>query len=127
MTKIYVTEAEYLKGREKAAPLTPEMESNMKILLEKINLLRHKCGIPFTVTSGYRPANVNASAGGAKKSAHLTCEAIDIADSTKRLKDWILMNVDVLEELDLYMEDPDKTATWVHLQTRRTKNRIFKI
>jgi hypothetical protein len=34
----------------------------------------------------------------------------------------------LLEQYDLYMEDPLYTTTWVHLQTRPTKSgsRVFK-
>ena len=120
---IYVTEKEFLKGRELEYPLNKTLTKNMKILLEKVNILRHKYDAPFVISSGYRPGHYNKI--GATKSAHLTCQAIDIVDNDKRIKNWLLDNVELLTKLDLYMESPNSTPTWVHLQTRATKHRIF--
>ena len=99
----------------------------MEVLLDKINILRHLHGKPFIITSGYRPAAHNAAIGGATKSAHMTCQAIDILDTDNVRMDWLVENQDILEDLDLYMESGNYTPTWVHLQTRPTRsgNRIF--
>lgn len=125
--KVYVTVSEYLKGREVKYPLGWKLTSNMKVLLKKINILRGKYGLPFIVNSGYRPGHYNRDAGGSIKSAHITCEAIDLQDRDLKLSTWLLNNRNLLEELDLYMEDPKYTKSWVHLQTRPTKsgNRVF--
>ena len=47
-------------------------------LMEPIELLRERLGFPFVVTSGFRCAWWNTVNGGAKTSAHLTGEALDI-------------------------------------------------
>lgn len=125
MTERKITRAEILKGREVANPLSPLLESNLEQLLVAVNLFREKYGIPMFVTSGYRPAAINASIGGAKKSAHMSCQAVDFADKDGKVKMFCLQNVKVLEECGLYMENPVNTPTWCHLQTRPTKNRIF--
>lgn len=125
MTERKITRSEILKGREVAHPLSPLLESNLEQLLIGLNKFREKYGKPMTCTSGYRVAAQNASIGGAKKSAHLTCEAADFADKDGKLAMYCLQNVKVLEECGLYMENPAKTKGWVHLQTRETKNRIF--
>jgi hypothetical protein len=125
-TKIYVTKTEFLKGRDSEYPLSEELEKNMVDILFRINKLRHEYGKPFVISSGYRPGKYNKKAGGAKKSAHVTCQAIDIVDKDKELAKWCIRNVELLEKLGLYMENPDYTPTWVHLQTRPTKSRIFK-
>lgn len=124
-----VTEEEYLKGRHIKEPLNVAQVANMHALLEKINALLNEPGCPgyFGVTSGYRPASINASVGGALKSAHLTCEAIDLRDAAGQLDKWLLNNPELLIKYDLYLESPSKTAGWAHLQTRRPKsgNRVF--
>jgi hypothetical protein len=49
-------------------------------------------------------------------------EAIDMVRTPELLK----VVMENLEALDLYMEDPAVTSTWIHVQTRKTANRIFK-
>lgn len=97
----------------------------MENLLTKLNILREKWGKPMTITSGYRPGRYNTAAGGARNSAHLTCEAVDIADADGSLKKYLLKNLDLLEKAGLWMEHPDRTPSWCHLQTRAVKNRVF--
>jgi len=123
----YFSRDEYLKGRDVEYPLTPELEENMSILLERISLVREQYGKPMNVSSGYRPGHHNIKAGGSARSAHITCEAIDILDIDRKFSKWIVDNKYLLQELDLYVEDPNYTNSWVHLQTRPTRsgNRIF--
>jgi hypothetical protein len=115
-----------LKGREKAAPLTPDMEDNLLELLSALNELQNIWPEQFIVTSGYRPAAINQQVGGSKKSAHLMCQAADILDTDQYLSHFLLRNPQYLEANGLYMEHPDYTKTWCHLQIRPTRNRIFK-
>lgn len=123
-----ITEAEYLKGRDQKAPLTEKLRANMKTLLSRVNKLRFAWNKPIIVTSGYRPEASNAAVGGKPKSAHITCEAIDISDPDKELAKWTLANLPLLEELGLYIEDPAYTKNWLHLQIRAPKSgkRVFK-
>jgi len=112
-------------GREKEYPLTPELEANLSRLLIAVNKLAEKYGRDMAVSSGYRPGHYNVKAGGSRRSAHLTCEAVDFLDSGRQLTEWILANPAVLQECGLWMEHPDHTPTWVHLDTRPRNNRIF--
>jgi uncharacterized protein YcbK (DUF882 family) len=121
-----ISRKEILMGREVAHPLDAKQEANLTALLKAVNVLRKAYGKPMHVTSGYRPAAINAKVGGAKRSAHLTCEAVDFADSEGKLKDWCMANLDLLIKAGLYMEHPDATPGWCHVQTRPTKNRVFK-
>lgn len=139
-----ITSEEYYMGRDVTYKneLTPELEQNSVILLEKVNaLLNHlkikenfwddlpSGGKKLKVSSGWRPGAVNREVGGAKNSAHIQCMAIDIYDT------WSQdlagkMTPEVLEMFDLYMENPKHTkgkwTAWVHLQTRPAKTgRIF--
>lgn len=70
------------------------------------------------VASGWRPTAINdATSNAAAKSKHITGEAIDLRDNGNRdLARWCLRNIDALEEIGLWMEDPQWTPTWVHLQ-----------
>lgn len=119
-----ISRDEILMGRDKEYLLTPEIEANLKILLENVNKLRTLYGKPMIVSSGYRPGKYNINAGGAKNSTHLTCQAVDFKDIDGALKKFC--TVEILEQCGLYMEHPDSTPTWLHVQTRPTKNRIFK-
>lgn len=115
-------------NRDTQYPLTPELETNLVKLLFAVNKFRTAYGMPMTVSSGYRPGPFNAAAGGAPNSSHKTCEAVDFHDSDDTLKTWIASNLTVLDDCDLYMEDPESTKTWVHLTTRapHSGHRVFK-
>lgn len=116
-----ISKAEILKGK----PCPPELEANLRDLVNKLNVLRALYGKPMVVTSGYRTPEDNARVGGAKNSAHLHCQAADFRDYSRDLSNWCLKNIDKLEELDLWIESPSHTPTWLHIQTRPAKNRIF--
>lgn len=112
-------------GRDKDAPLSQEQFYNLLDLLPRINLIRFHYKRPMVVSSGYRPPAINAQAGGASNSAHLTCQAVDFKDENGDLMRWCLANVFLLEQAGLYMENPNYTLGWVHLQSRPTKSRVF--
>ncbi len=124
-----ITEEAYLKGRHLKEPLNATQVANMGLLLERVNalLMEDSCPGFVGVTSGYRPASINSSVGGALKSAHLTCEAVDLADPTGEIDKWLVQNPELLIKHGLYLESPTKTSGWSHLQTRAPKsgNRIF--
>lgn len=120
-----VTHSEILMGRDKDAPLSPEQKANLDRLVVAVNIIRQAYGKPLRISSGYRPAVYNLKAGGAKRSAHLTCEAVDFVDVDGALATWCVKNIQLLEKAGLYMENHMYTPGWVHLQTRATINRIF--
>lgn len=121
-----ITVSEILMGRHHEYPPTPEMLDNLSTLLVRVNRLRQAYAKPMFVSSGYRPGHYNKQAGGAKGSAHLDCSAVDFRDRDGKLKKFLLDNTHLLEEFDLYMEDPARTPTWVHLDIKPRKTRIFK-
>lgn len=81
------------------------------------------------VSSGWRPADINAATpGAAARSLHMTCEAIDLYDPDGDLDDWLLASADtVLRDLGLWLEHPAATKGWAHVQTRppRSGRRVF--
>lgn len=109
------------------AEYTQEISDNIDKLLIALNKFRNKYGKPMIVTSGWRPAEVNKGAGGAKKSNHMLGLAADFKDSDGSLAKWCMTNLPILKECGLYMEHPDYTAGWIHLQCVPPKsgNRVF--
>lgn len=123
----------YLKGLEVKDPIGEDLEINVAKLLYRVDALLQAAekdlgSRTWVCNSGYRPPAYNAAIKGAPNSAHITCEAIDIGDRDRSLMKWIMSNQTYLEIARLYMEDPQVTTSWIHLQTRPTKSglRIFK-
>lgn len=113
-------------GREAEYPLSPELKGNLDKLLVSVNKLRAYWGKPLVVTSGYRPGHYNKQAGGAHKSAHLTCEAVDFRDTDGSLDAFCMQHPGILEDCGLYLEHPDSTPGWCHLDLKPRKNRVFR-
>lgn len=113
-------------GRIREADLSATNKSNMDNLLVRINMLFDTIEHKPVITSGYRTEAINKQAGGSPKSAHLSCEAIDLADTYGKLSYYLSQNQHLLSENELYMESPANTPGWTHLQIRPTRNRIFK-
>lgn len=61
-------------------------------------------------------------------SSHLYGAAVDIADADGKLKSWLKANPNKLVECGLWMESPEYTKTWCHLQSYAPAsfNRVFK-
>lgn len=114
-----ITVKEYLMGRDDEYPLSLTQAYNMAELLAAVNFLRARWGESLYVNSGYRPGRFNKEAGGAPKSPHLMCQAIDFADADGAFATWCMEHPKLLTQLGLYMEDPAYTKGWVHLQTMR--------
>ena len=127
-----ITPADFWKGRDLAFVADKSTRTNATVTLARINallalalkdgLLCDKC------SSGWRPVGINDStANAAKNSRHIYGQAIDVADPERKLAQWCLMNMDKLDKIGLWMEDPRWTPSWVHLQTVPPKSgkRIF--
>lgn len=134
---------QYWMGRDSKYPadLTDEIRNNAQLLLARVNDvlaraaadhvepgLNAQTGTP--VASGWRPQAVNdATSNAGKSSKHITGHGIDIRDTVpgRTLARWCLLHKAVLEEVELWMEDPRWTPTWVHLQSIApgSGNRVF--
>lgn len=80
------------------------------------------------ITSGWRPPMYNATVpGAARKSHHMTGKAVDLADEDGSLDEWCMDNLNILEELGLWMEAPAFTKGWAHFQIvpPRSGRRVF--
>lgn len=131
-----ITLSDYWSGRDVkySFELTDTIIGNAMKLLAKANLLlssfREATGDTEQrhVTSGWRPAEVNAATpNAAPKSKHMTGEAVDIADPDGHLDQWCLENPGRLEEIGLWQEAPACTKGWCHLQSvpPRSGHRTF--
>lgn len=108
--------------------LTPEVRLNAIKLITKVNWLLIDLGVKKVVmTSGWRPASVNALIpNAAPKSNHISGMAIDIADSKYTLWDLIYSNHPKLKEFGLWMEAKD-SQNRVHLDTKDRGTRAINI
>jgi hypothetical protein len=126
-----ITLPDYWMGRDEryADQLTDAIRACAGDLIGRVNLLLTWAMIENIrpaldartrthVASGWRPAEINeATSNAAKASKHLTGDGIDLRDNgTRDLARWCLRNLDALEEIGLWMENPQWTPTWVHLQ-----------
>jgi hypothetical protein len=124
-----ITKAEILMGRDKLYPLDEELQANLIKLLAAVNLFRKHYGKAMYVSSGYRPAAVNAKVkGAAKKSNHMACLAVDFKDVDGSIDKFCMDNLHILEACGLWLEHPEATPGWCHLQCVPPKsgNRVFK-
>lgn len=113
-------------GRDTEYPLSEQLELNLARLLVAANIVQTQWGQKLVVSSGYRPGKYNTMAGGASKSAHLVCMAVDFFDKSGQLDKFLMANPEILEEAGLWMEHPDATPGWCHVDLKPRGNRIFR-
>jgi len=105
---------QHLQGHE--TELTEDIKTNAAIICGRANQLIAEFGEDRKLRSGWRPAAVNHSAGGAKLSKHMLGQAVDIEDNDGRLDAFCKQNIGLLEQLELWLEDGTATPTWCHVQ-----------
>ncbi len=109
-------------------PVTPEQEKNLKILHERMNVVREAWGKPMYITSGVRSIEDHrriyeekAQKEGKKAfrvpmgSQHLRGAACDVFDPSGSLLRWLKANPKVLEDAKLWCEE-DPSTPRVHFQ-----------
>lgn len=127
-----ITLSNYFMGRDRTheAQCTDEIRTNAARTVERVNrvLARAEDAGVFpgidevtgtAVASGWRPPAINSrTQNAATGSRHVRAKACDLQDTPERdLARWCLRNLDSLQEIGLWMEDPQWTPDWVHLQT----------
>lgn len=124
-----ITVNDYWMGRDEtyASELTDAIRRNAATTVALVNELELASGMYLAVSSGWRPAAINAAVGGATHSNHTTACACDVHDPEGKLDQWCLDNLEVLERLGLWLESPKHTPGWCHVQTVPPKsgNRVF--
>lgn len=129
--KDYLTASGKYPERENHPELTPQILDNAKKLLAKVNNLLTELGIAQVfVSSGFRPSEVNKGIpNAAKKSLHMTCQAIDIQDPDGSLDELLDEGDELLKRYGLWQESPDATKGWSHLDMKdrgtRKKNQFI--
>jgi hypothetical protein len=121
---------ELLKGRDQQYPsdYTQEISDNLDRLLVPLNKIRDAWNTPMIVNSGWRPPAINAATpGAAANSKHMIGLAADISDMDGSLWAWVLQNLQLMKDNDIFMEDRRWTPTWVHFQLGQpgSGHRIF--
>ena len=114
-----ITLAQYFMGRdaEHPAELTDSLRRNAEVMVKRANALLQRACVACAVNSGWRPRAVNAHVVNASpRSRHLTCEAIDLADPDDHLDAWCMRHLDEMEAIGLWLEHPDATPGWCHVQ-----------
>jgi hypothetical protein len=116
----YVTKAD--RRKQFASQFTPEILANSQRLLTQVNALLNDLNVQTAnVTSGWRPATINAATpNAAKSSAHMIGLAVDILDNKNQdLAKLIGSKPDLLRKYGLFQEDPRYTiginTNWTHL------------
>jgi Peptidase M15 len=125
-----ISKEELLKGRdtEYASDYTQDISDNLDKLLIPLNQIRDAWGKPMTVNSGWRPPAINAATpGAAAHSKHMEGLAADISDVDGSLWAWVMENLQLMKDLDIFMEDRRWTPTWTHFQLGQptSGHRIF--
>lgn len=130
---------QYIGGFYAHPDLTRTVEHNAIDLLEAVNKLMARAEedqVTFPINpatrsqvsghsyGGFRP---QACPIGAPNSKHKRGQAVDIYDPGNLIDAWCLAHQDVLEECGIWIEHPDKTPHWVHMQNiaPRSGSRVF--
>ena len=131
-----ITLEDYWMGRDEIYPkeLTDDIRTAAQETVARANLLVDAYRASThneegrSVTSGWRPAGVNAATpGAAPRSKHMSGHAIDISDPEGDLDEWCLEHQDTLAAIGLWLEHPSATKGWCHAQTLPPKSgkRVF--
>lgn len=104
-------------------------------LLGRVNALLNEIGwaLDVKVTSGFRPLALNQKVKRAAKSSyHMIGKAVDFADDDHMFRRYFnpLMDMgaaNVLRKYGLFMEHPDSTPTWIHLDTGNRIDRPSRV
>lgn len=114
-----ILKEELLKGRniQFASEYTEEISQNLDNLLISLNKIRDAWGNPMVVNSGWRPLEINNTIkGAAVHSKHMIGLAADINDPDGSLWRWVINNLQLMKDLNIFMEDKRWTDGWVHFQ-----------
>lgn len=120
----------YLMGRDKAYPdeWNFDLECNARSLIRRVNNLLHAISVDrVEVSSGWRPDAINMAASGAKRSLHKMCKAVDLVDKNSMLKNTVMRHTDLLLDFGLWMEHPESSPTWIHLDVGIRSARAVQI
>ena len=99
---------------------------NLLELAKNLQVLRDEVKKPIKITSGYRPAELNAKVGGATKSRHITGEAADFKIEGYTPKQVAAIIEKLIAEGKMKQGGLGTYSTWVHYDVRGTAARWAK-
>ena len=99
---------------------------NLIDLAKNLQVLRDEVKKPIKITSGYRPAELNAKVGGATKSRHITGQAADFKIEGYAPKQVAAIIEKLIAEGKMKQGGLGTYSTWVHYDVRGTKARWTK-
>jgi hypothetical protein len=127
----YISVYDYLEGLD-ISTLPSDVIGNINTLIPTINQLFDIIGYSRDITSGFRSPErhlkVYETINNKRKnqglsplkvpmgSKHLIGAAVDLEDRNGRLDIWCMSNQNTLKTLGLYLEHPNHTIGWCHLQ-----------
>ena len=94
-------------------------------ILAAVNIVRKAYGRPMSPSCFYRTVEWDRAKGRSGNSQHCILRAVDFRDPTGSLDAWCARNVDILAQAGLWLEHPDYTPGWCHLDMKPRKNRVF--
>lgn len=120
----------YWRGLDKKYrhELNDEVVENSLNLMKRVNALLKELGVANAkVNSGWRPPTYNEELRrkgipAARKSRHITGEAIDLSDQGHAIANAVLRDPSILVRHGLWMEDPASTRSWVHFDLGTGRN-----
>ena len=99
---------------------------NLIELAKNLQVLRDEVKKPIKITSGYRPAELNAKVGGATKSRHITGEAADFKIEGYTPKQVAAIIEKLIAAGKMKQGGLGTYSTWVHYDVRGTAARWAK-
>lgn len=126
----YVTSNGKYPERATSIDLTEEVKSNALELLSTVDQFLTELNFEgvLKISSGFRPAAVNAAtAGSAKRSLHMSGRALDIEDPDGLLDQAIKARPELLDKYGLWLENPEFTPGWAHLDMGNRSARPIRI
>lgn len=108
-------------------PPDDQVIANLISIGKRFDMVREILGNePMSVTSGFRPEAYNKHIKGAKRSAHISGEAIDFQHSKLNAYECRARLLPHLNDLKIRMEDLPR-SNWVHIDLRKPgSGRYFK-
>lgn len=126
----WITSSNKYPERAKSEDLTDEVKNNAGSFLAVLNdfLQELTPGVKYSVSSGFRPSSVNSKIpNAAKRSLHMTGFAIDLVDLDGELDKLIQSKPELLDKYDLWLEHPDATPKWCHIDKGTRSQRKIRI
>lgn len=99
---------------------------NLIELAKNLQVLRDEVNKPIKITSGYRPAELNAKVGGASKSRHITGQAADFKIEGYTPKQVAAIIEKLIAAGKMKQGGIGTYSTWVHYDCRNSKARWAK-